>query len=97
VHPSSEFVDSNFRPQIDSGVHPHLVTFSGPHSVQCRALALELLDRLLQRAVDIARKDADRGWIERGRREVDRLSGQYRVPGDDELAFKVEVPPPPPS
>lgn len=61
VHPNSEFVDSNFRPQIDSGVHPHLVTFSGPHSVQCRALALELLDRLLHRAVDIARKDADRG------------------------------------
>jgi len=37
-------------------------------------------------------KEADRGWIERGLAEVDRLSQQYRVPGDDQLAFQVGVP-----
>jgi hypothetical protein len=93
VHPSSAFVDPNYRPQIDSGVHPHLVTFSGPHSVQCRALSLELLDRMLRRAAsDTAMKDVDRGWMERGLAEVDRLSHQYRVPGDEQLAFDVGVP-----
>lgn len=44
VHPTSRYVEPNYRPQLDTGVHPHLVTFSGPHAVQGRALVLELLD-----------------------------------------------------
>jgi hypothetical protein len=92
VHPSSQFVEPNYRPQIDSGVHPHLITFSGPHAVQCRALALELLDRLIARAAELSTTKADTAWLDRGRKEVDRLSALYRVTGDDLLAF-----PPPPS
>jgi len=92
VHPSSKFVAPNYRPQIDSGVHPHLLTFSGPHSVQCRALALGLLDRLLEGARAVARKDADTAWIKRGRLEVDRLSAEHRIAGDDQLAFPPVVP-----
>jgi hypothetical protein len=80
-------VEPNYRPQIDSGVHPHLITFSGPHAVQGRALALELLGRLLERAIEISQPNADRGWLDRGRDEVERLSALYRIPGDDEVAF----------
>jgi hypothetical protein len=43
IHPTSRYVEPNYRPQIDAGVHPHLVTFSGPHAVQVRALTLEIL------------------------------------------------------
>lgn len=92
VHPSRKFVAPNYRPQIDSAIHPYLITFSGPHSVQCRALALGLLDRLLETAQSAAEKDADGAWIDRGRQVVDRLSAQYRVAGDDQLAFLTGVP-----
>jgi len=34
VHPDGKWVETNYRPEIDSGVHPHLITFSGPHAVQ---------------------------------------------------------------
>jgi hypothetical protein len=91
VHPSSQFVEPNYRPQIDSMVHPHLITFSGPHAVQCRAFVLDLLDQLLARAAELSSPDADTGWLDRGRKEIDRLSALYRVAGDDQLAF------PPPS
>jgi hypothetical protein len=87
VHPSSQFVEPNYRPQIDSGVHPHLITFSGPHAVQCRVLALGLLDRLVTRASELSKVEADTGWLDRARQEVDRLSALYRVAGDDQLAF----------
>ncbi len=91
VHPTSKYVEPNYRPQIDSGVHPHLITFSGPHSVQTRALALELLGRLVDQAATFSRPGADTGWLDRGRAELNRLSAAYRVPGDELLAF----PPPP--
>lgn len=87
VHPTSNYVEPNFRPQIDSAVHPHLLTFSGPHSVQARALVLELLDRLVSSAAKRSKPHADAGWLDRGRIEIDRLSALYRVPGDDEIAF----------
>lgn len=87
VHPDSKFVEPTYRPQIDSAVHPHVVTFSGPHTVQARALVLELLDRLVTRAVEQSRVGADRGWLNRGREELDRLSARYRLPGDDQPAF----------
>ncbi len=87
VHPDSRFVAPNYRPQLDAGVHPHLITFSGPHAVQCRALVLELLHRLLERADDLSKAGAETGWLDRGRTELDRLSALYRVAGDDELAF----------
>lgn len=92
VHPSSRFVKPNYRPQINSGVHPHLLTFSGPHAVQGRATALVLLDRLLARAADLSKPAADTGWLDRGRQEVDRLSALYRIPGDDQLAFQTAPP-----
>ena len=87
VHPTSKYVEPNFRPQIDSGVHPHLITFSGPHAVQARALALEILSRLVDRASDLSKPGADIGWLNRGRTELVRLSGRYRMAGDDVLAF----------
>lgn len=92
VHPDSTFIAPNYRPQIDAGVHPHLITFSGAHAVQCRALTLELLDRLILRAADLRQEGADKGWIERGKKEVDRLAKQYRTPGDDQLAFAAASP-----
>lgn len=87
VHPDSKWVDAIHRPGIDSGVHPHLITFSGPHAVQCRAMMLVLLDRLVVRATELTKADCDNGWLERGREELDRLSASYRVPGDDQVAF----------
>jgi len=93
VHPTSTFVDPNYRPQIDSGVHPHLITFSGPHAVQTRALALEVLTRLVDRAVDRAAPGADMGWLDRGPNELARLSSAYRISGDDVLAFPPPVDP----
>jgi hypothetical protein len=92
VHPDSAFVEPNYRPQIDRGVHPHLITFSGPHAVQCRALVLDLLDRLLTRAAEESKPGADSGWLDRGREELDRLSALYRVPGDDVPAFPIGTP-----
>jgi hypothetical protein len=92
VHPNSKFVELSYRPQIDSGVHPHLITFSGPHAVQCRALVLVLLDRLITRAAEQSRPGADKGWLDRGREELDRLSALYRLPGDDHVAFPHETP-----
>lgn len=86
VHPTSRYVAPNYRPQLGAGVHPHLVTFSGPHAVQVRAVVLELLDRLVTRAIYLSDLDADKGWLDRGREELDRLSALYRVPGDDQLA-----------
>jgi hypothetical protein len=58
--------------------------------VQCRAIALVLFDRLVARASELAEPTADTGWIETGRREVDRLAAAYRVPGDDQVAYPVE-------
>lgn len=92
VHPNSRFVDLSYRPQIDSGVHPHLVTFSGPQAVQCRALVLELLDRLITRAAEQSEPQADKGWLDRGREELDRLSALYRLPGDELPAFPHATP-----
>ena len=43
VHPNGAWVVPNYRPEIDSGVHSHLITFSGPHAKQCRGLTLVLL------------------------------------------------------
>jgi hypothetical protein len=86
VHPSSAFVEPNYRPDVDSGVHPHLLTYSGPHAVQARALVLTLLGRLLERAAEIS-KEGDPGWLDRGRAELIRLSQTFRTPGDDEPAF----------
>lgn len=87
VHPNGKFVEPIYRPEIDSGVHPHLITFSGPHAVQSRALVLELLDRLIARATEKSNPEADLGWLTRGRAEVDRLSETYRIAGDDQHAF----------
>lgn len=87
AHPSSSFVVATYREEVDAGVHPYLITFSGRHGVQCRALALVLLDRLVTRAAELAKAGADTGWIDTGRREVDRLSQAYRVPGDGKLAY----------
>jgi hypothetical protein len=92
VHPSSKFVEPSYRPQIDSGVHPHLITFSGPHAVQARALVLELLDRLITQAAEQTRSGADKGWLDRGREELDRISALYRLSGDDKSAFPRETP-----
>jgi hypothetical protein len=93
VHPSSTFVASNYRPEIDSAVHPYFITFSGPHAVQCRALVLVLLSRLVDRARDVAPPNVDRGWLEKGRHELDRLDSTYRSPGDDALAFGDHIAP----
>lgn len=87
VHPSSKYVELDYRPEVDSLVHPHLLTFSGPHVVQARALILDLLDRLVARAADTMRRGDDLGWIERGQQELQRLSVAYRVTGDDQLAY----------
>ncbi len=90
VHPSSSYRPATMREDIDSGVHPHLITFSGKHAVQCRAIALILFDRLIDRAAEVADPSADKGWIETGRREVDRLAAAYRIPGDDQIAYPVD-------
>jgi hypothetical protein len=87
VHPSAKYIDPNYRPEIDSGVHPHFITFSGPHAKQCRALTLTVLDMLTDRARKLARPGADQGWLDKARKELDRLIPLYRVPGDDGLAF----------
>jgi hypothetical protein len=76
VHPSSSYLPATMREDIDSGVHPHLITFSGKHAVQCRAIALVLLNRLVERAAEVVDPSADKGWIESGRRE---WTG-YRIP-----------------
>jgi hypothetical protein len=87
VHPSSKFVAPIYRPEIDSDVHPHFVTFSGPHAVHCRAMVLTLTDQLLNaRAINMFKPGAHTGWIDRGREELARLS-KYRTPGDDAVAF----------
>ncbi len=78
------------RDDIDSGVHPYLITFSGGHAVQCRAIALVLFDRLVARAAGLAQPTADKGRIETGRREVDRLAAAYRVPSDDQVAYPAD-------
>ena len=90
VHPSSSYLPATMREDIDSGVHPYLITFSGKHAMQCRAVALVLFDRLVARAAELAEPTADTGWIDTGRREVDRLAAAYRVPGDDQLAYPVK-------
>ena len=87
VHSDSKFVAPNYRPQLDAGVHPHLITFSGPHSVQCRALVLELFQRILERARALHTVEEDAGWLDRGQAGLDRLSVIYRVAGDDQVAF----------
>jgi hypothetical protein len=87
VHPSSKYVEPNYRPDLGSSVHPHLITFSGPHAVHARALTLSMFDRLLERAEEIAGPEVDRGWLDRGRKELDRLSKIYRISGDDQPAF----------
>lgn len=92
VHPNGAWVAPNYRPEIDSGVHPHLLTFSGPHARHCRALTLVLLDQLLSQAAKVRSDDADSGWIDRGRKEVDRMMAAYRTAGDDRPAFPTVVP-----
>lgn len=92
VHPSSSYLPAMMRGDIDSGVHPHLITFSGRHAVQCRAVALVLFDRLVGRAAEVADPSADTGWIETGRREVDRLAAAYRIAGDDQVAYPADKP-----
>ncbi len=87
VHPSSAYETATLRVEIDSGVHPSLITFSGKHAVQCRAISLVLLDRLVSRAAELAMPAADVGWLDTGRREIDRLATEYRIPGDDEVAY----------
>jgi hypothetical protein len=89
VHPDGKWVEPNYRPEIDSGVHPHLITFSGPHAVQCRAMTLVLLDRLVERAIELSTANSDNAWLERGRKELDRLMPLYRIAGDDQPAFPV--------
>ena len=91
VHPNGAWVVPNYRPEIDSGVHPHLITFSGPHAKQCRGLTLVLLDRLLDRAAELSSADSDAGWLQRGRSEIDRLMPLYRAAGDDQLAFSTQL------
>jgi hypothetical protein len=91
VHPSSRFVEANWRPDIDCAVHPQFITFSGPHAVQARALALTMLDQLLDRAQELAKPGSETGWLDRGRRELDRLIPIYRIPGDDVLAFAEDI------
>ena len=90
VHPSSSYLPATMRDDIDSGVHPYLLTFSGKHAVQCRAIALVLFDRLVARAAELAQPTADTGWIDTARREVDRLAA-FRVPGDDQASSVSEV------
>jgi hypothetical protein len=92
VHSDGKWVEPNFRPEIDSGVHPYLITFSGPHARQCRAMTLLLVDRLVSRAASVSPPDTDTGWLKRGREELDRLSALYRVLGDEHLAFPVAPP-----
>lgn len=87
VHPDGQWVVPNYRPELDSAVHPHLVTFSAPHAVQARALTLQVLTQLIARAKQLARPDADTGWIKRGSDELDRLNRLYRIPGDDQPAY----------
>jgi hypothetical protein len=91
VHPSSRFVEAGWRPDIDCGVHPHFITFSGPNAVQARALALTLLDRLLDRARELTKPDSETGWLDTGRTVLDRLSRIYRIAGDDVLAFAEDI------
>jgi hypothetical protein len=50
-----------------------------------------LLDRYVSRAEELARPEADRGWLDSGRAVLDRLIPIYRVPGDDQLAFPPSV------
>lgn len=96
VHPSGAWLLPNYRPEIDTGVHPHLITFSGPHAKQCRALALELLESLTSRAGERSAQDADTGWIDRGRSEVKRLMALYPRRADDErVAFSKYLATPP--
>jgi hypothetical protein len=90
VHSSSSYLPATMREDIDSGVHPHLITFSGRHAVQCRAIALVIFDRLVGRAAEVADPSADKGWIETGRLEVDRLAAAHRIPGDDQIAYPVD-------
>lgn len=87
VHPDGQWVVPNYRPELDSAVHPHLVTFSAPHAVQARALTLQVLTQLIARAKQLARPDADTGWIKQGSDELDRLNRLYRIPGDDQPAY----------
>jgi hypothetical protein len=90
VHPSSSYRPATMREDIDSGVHPHLITFSGKHAVQCRAIALIVFDRLIGRAAEVADPSTDKGWVETGRRQVDRLAAAYRIPGDNQIAYPVD-------
>jgi hypothetical protein len=96
VHPDARYVVPNYRPEIDNAVHPHLLTFSGPHAIHARALVLVLLDRLVDRATEVLPPTADRAWLVKGREELDRLMPIYRVPGDEEPAWKDCLAPPVP-
>ncbi len=69
------------------------MTFSGPHAIQCRALVLTVLDRLVARAAEVSRPEADRGWLDWGQGELSRMLAAYRVPGDETLAFAEYVTP----
>ncbi len=96
VHPNGSWVQPNYRPEIDSGVHPHLITFSGPHAKQCRPLTLELLESLTGRAAELSSPDAETGWIDRGRSEIKRLTALYPRRADDEpVAFSEYLATPP--
>ncbi len=88
AHSSSKYLHAKYRPEIDSRVHPHFITFSGRHAVQGSALALVLLDRLVGRACELAGANTDLGWLDKGRKELDRLADSYRVAGDEQLAYE---------
>jgi hypothetical protein len=77
VHPSSAYLDTNYRVDVDSGVHPYLLTFSGRNVVQARELTLTLLDKLVARGIELAKPTDDHGWLDRGRSELDRLLTAY--------------------
>jgi hypothetical protein len=87
VHPSASYIDPNYRPEIDSAVHPHFITFSGRHAEHCRALTLEFLDVLINRARELSKPGADRGWLDKGRQELDRLIPLYPAPPVGSVAF----------
>jgi hypothetical protein len=52
-------------------------------------MTLVLLDRLVEHATELSRANSDNAWLERGRKELDRLMLLYRIAGDDQPAFPV--------
>jgi hypothetical protein len=95
VHPNGSWVQPNYRPEIDSGVHPHLITFSGPHAKQCRRTDPRGAGFVDWSSGRLSSPDADTGWINRGRSET-RLMALYPRRTDDEpVAFSEYLATPP--